>query len=97
MEGEMERTQGWRVNLCKDGVGIKAGIEVEGIMENGVEQAEANPKKNMVLGPYAGVDYNLTCLTLSRLQSRLQHMNHEQPYARVDLNPFFPSINAIQE
>jgi hypothetical protein len=39
-----------------------------------------NPKKNM--GPYARVDYNLT---LFPLQSRLQHINHWQPYARVDL------------
>jgi hypothetical protein len=36
------------------------------------------------MGTYAGVDYNLTeC----RLQSRLQHMYHDQLYARVDLNP----------
>jgi hypothetical protein len=35
------------------------------------------------MGPYAGVDYNLT---LCSLQSRLlQHTYHEQPYARVDL------------
>ncbi len=43
-----------------------------------------NAKKNMVygsMGPYAVVDYNLT---LSRLQSRLQHIYHRQPYARVD-------------
>jgi hypothetical protein len=33
---------------------------------------------------HAGVDYNLT---LSPLQSRLQHIYHVQPYARVDLNP----------
>ncbi len=36
------------------------------------------------MGPYAGVDYNLT---LCPLQSRLQHIYHGQPYARVDLNP----------
>ncbi len=35
-------------------------------------------------GPYAGVDYNLT---LCRLQSRLQHMYHGQPNARVDFIP----------
>jgi hypothetical protein len=35
------------------------------------------------MGPYAGVDYNLT---LCRLQSRLQHIYHGQLYARVDLN-----------
>ncbi len=40
------------------------------------------------MGPYAGVDYNLT---LRPLQSRLQHNYHGhffgQPYARVDLKP----------
>jgi hypothetical protein len=34
--------------------------------------------------PYAGVDYNLT---LCPLKSRLEHIYHGQPYARVDLNP----------
>ncbi len=34
---------------------------------------------------YAGVDYNLT---LCPLQSRLQHIYHVQPYARVDLKPY---------
>jgi hypothetical protein len=34
--------------------------------------------------PHAGVDYNLT---LCPLQSRLQHIYHGQPYARVDLIP----------
>jgi hypothetical protein len=44
-----------------------------------------NPKKSMVyMGPYARVDYNLT---LCSLQSRLQHVYHGQPYARVDLSP----------
>jgi hypothetical protein len=33
--------------------------------------------------PYAGVDYNLT---LCPVQSRLQHIYHGQPYARVDPN-----------
>jgi hypothetical protein len=33
---------------------------------------------------YAGVDYNLNICTL---QSRLQHIYHGQPYARVDLIP----------
>jgi hypothetical protein len=33
---------------------------------------------------YAGDDYNLT---LCPFQSRLQHIYHGQPYARVDLNP----------
>ncbi len=36
------------------------------------------------MGPYARVDYNLN---LCRLQNRLQHMYHGQPYARIDLNP----------
>ncbi len=40
-----------------------------------------NPKKNMVHGTLCR-----SCL-LSRLQSRLQHIYHGQPYARVDLNP----------
>ncbi len=36
------------------------------------------------MGLYAGVDYNLT---LFRLQSRRQQINHGQPYAIVDFNP----------
>jgi hypothetical protein len=36
------------------------------------------------MGPYAGVDYKLTFYPL---QSRLQHIYHGQPYARVDINP----------
>jgi hypothetical protein len=36
------------------------------------------------MGPYAGVDYNLT---FCRRQSRLQHIYHRQPYARVDFIP----------
>jgi hypothetical protein len=36
------------------------------------------------MGPYAGVDYNLT---FCPLQSPLQNIYHGQPYARVDLNP----------
>jgi hypothetical protein len=36
------------------------------------------------MGPYAKVDYNLT---LCPLQSRLQHIYHWQPYARVDFMP----------
>ncbi len=34
--------------------------------------------------PYAGADYNLS---LCPLQSRLQHIHHGQPYARVDFIP----------
>jgi hypothetical protein len=34
------------------------------------------------MGPYAGVDYNN--LTLYPLQSRLQHIYHGQPYARIN-------------
>jgi hypothetical protein len=36
------------------------------------------------MGPYAGVDHNLT---LCPLQSRLQHIYHGQQFAGVDLNP----------
>jgi hypothetical protein len=36
------------------------------------------------MGPYAGVDYNLT---LCQLQSRLQDIYHGRPYARVDIKP----------
>jgi hypothetical protein len=36
------------------------------------------------MGPYAGVDYNLT---LCPLQSRPQHIYHGQPYARADYIP----------
>jgi hypothetical protein len=36
------------------------------------------------MGPYAGVDYNLT---LCPPQSRLQHIYHGQPYAKLDVNP----------
>jgi hypothetical protein len=36
------------------------------------------------MGPYAGVDYNLT---FCPLQSQLQHIYHGQPNARVGLNP----------
>jgi hypothetical protein len=36
------------------------------------------------MGPFAGVDINLT---LCSLQSRLQHNYHGQTYARVDFNP----------
>ncbi len=44
------------------------------------------------MGPYAGVDYNLT---LRPFQSRLQqiyHIDHGKPYARVDHNPMLDSI-----
>ncbi len=36
------------------------------------------------MGPYAGVDYNLT---LCSLQNRLQHIYRRQPYARVGFIP----------
>ena len=42
-----------------------------------------------MVGPYAGVDYNLT---LCPLQSRLQHIYHGQPYARVG---FFPQLGTL--
>ncbi len=41
-------------------------------------------RETWCMGPYAGVDYNLT---LSQLRSWLQHMHHGQPNARFDLNP----------
>jgi hypothetical protein len=40
------------------------------------------------MGPYAGASYNLP---LCRLLSRLQHIYHGQPYARVDFNPMLES------
>ncbi len=50
-----------------------------------VELPEAESKENYgCMGPYVGADYNLT---FCPLQSRLQHIYHGQPYARVDLNP----------
>jgi hypothetical protein len=42
------------------------------------------------MGPYVGANYNLT---LCRLQSRLQHMYHGQPYARVD---FIPPVRDLE-
>ncbi len=44
------------------------------------------------MGPYAGVDHNLAVCPDCPLQSRLQHIYHGQPYARVDLNPM-PETN----
>jgi hypothetical protein len=41
-------------------------------------------RKTWCMGPYAGAYYNLT---LCPLQSRLQHIYHGQPYARVDFIP----------
>ncbi len=41
-------------------------------------------RKTWCIGPYVGVDYNVA---VCRLQSRLQHIYHGQPYVRVDLNP----------
>jgi hypothetical protein len=41
-------------------------------------------RKTWCMGPYAGVDYNLT---LCPLQIRLQHIYPGQPSARVGLNP----------
>jgi hypothetical protein len=42
------------------------------------------------MGPHAGVDYNLN---LCPLQSRLQHIYHGQPNARVDLNRSYARID----
>jgi hypothetical protein len=41
-------------------------------------------RETWCMGPYAGVDYNLTLCPL-------QHMYHGRPYARVDLNPLLES------
>jgi hypothetical protein len=41
-----------------------------------------------------GVDCNLT---LYPLQSRLQHIFHGQPYARVDLNPVSESTLSLRQ
>jgi hypothetical protein len=43
------------------------------------------------MGPFGGAGYNLP---LCRLQSRLQHIYHGQPYARVDLNPILSQFNS---
>jgi hypothetical protein len=40
-------------------------------------------RKTWCIGPYTGGDFNLT---LCPLQSRLKHIYHGHPYARVDLN-----------
>ncbi len=45
---------------------------------------EAESKEKYGIWDPAIVDYNLT---LCRRQSRLQHIYHGKPYARVDLNP----------
>ncbi len=51
----------------------------------GVVSPEAESKeKHGVWDPMPGVDYKLT---LCPLQSRLQHIYHGQPYARVDPMP----------
>ena len=56
-----------------------------------------NLKKTWCMGPYAGVEYNLT---LCRLQNRLQHMHHGQPYAESTLNlchsRLYPPIQKLQ-
>jgi hypothetical protein len=48
-----------------------------------------NPKKNMVYTVWDPMPEELTIcnLTLCPLQSRLQHIYHGQPYARVDFIP----------
>ncbi len=48
-----------------------------------ISEAESK-EKDIVMGPYAGVDYNPT---LCPLQIRLKHIYHGQPYVRVNLNP----------
>jgi hypothetical protein len=50
------------------------------------QRAEAESKeKHGVWNPMP--ELTITYLTLCPLQSRLQYIYHEQPYARVDLNP----------
>jgi hypothetical protein len=44
------------------------------------------------MGPYAGVDYNLT---LYSFQSRLQHIYYGQPYARVDFIPQSGTLDLV--
>jgi hypothetical protein len=44
------------------------------------------------MGPYAGFDFNLT---LCPLMSRLQHIYHGQPCAKVDLNPM--SVSTLSD
>ncbi len=47
--------------------------------------AYLTPLRIPLMNPvYVGIDYNLTLCTL---QSRLQHIYHGQPYARVALSP----------
>jgi hypothetical protein len=53
----------------------------KGEIEAGSKCLGPNLNKNMVYG--TGVDYKLT---LCPLQSRLQHIYHGKPYARIDLN-----------
>jgi hypothetical protein len=52
------------------------------VVQSWIPEAESKEKHAWCVGPYAGVDYNLT---IYLLQSRLQHIYHRQPYARVDL------------
>jgi hypothetical protein len=48
---------------------------------------KAESKENMVDGTWDTIpELTITC-TLCPLQSRLQHIYYEQPYARVGLNP----------
>ncbi len=55
-------------------------------------EAESKVKHGVYMGPYAGADYNLT---LCPHQSRLEHIYHGQPYARVDLNPMPESTSTL--
>jgi hypothetical protein len=47
-------------------------------------------QRKTLVGPYSGVDYNLT---LCPLQSRLQHIYHGKPYTRVDFIPQSRTLN----
>ncbi len=71
----------WSVTFCKTGGGTHtARFGYYDRLLYIVTETETISKEK----PYAGIDYNLT---LCPLQSRLQHIYHGQPYARVDLSP----------
>ncbi len=48
-------------------------------------------RQTRCMGPYVGVDYNLT---LCPLQRRLQHIYHGPPYARLGRNPMPESTSS---
>jgi hypothetical protein len=64
----------------RDGLGH---LEIADLVFGSISRGRIQ-RKIWCLGPFAGVDYNLT---FCPLQSGLQHVYHGQSYARVDLNP----------